>query len=137
MYGEIQNIKSGKKELKNFGITIGLILLFISGILLYYNNKLFFNFFYVSIFFISLGLILPTFLKPIYLIWMTFAVILGWFMTRLILSLLFYAVISPIKLIAKVFGKKFLKIGISNHVNSYWNYRDSYAEKNQDFTKQF
>tara|TARA_X000001036_G_C20645442_1_gene792812 strand:+ start:115 stop:528 length:414 start_codon:yes stop_codon:yes gene_type:complete len=137
MYSEIKNIKSEKKDLKNFGITIGLILFLISGILFYYDNKLFLNFFYVFIFFISLGLILPKFLKPIYLIWMTFAVILSWFMSRLILSLLFYFVISPIKLIAKVFGKNFLEISISSHVNSYWNHRVSEIEKNQDFTKQF
>ena len=137
MYSEIKNIKSGKKDLRNFGITIGLILFLISGILFYFDNKLFLNFFYVSIFFISLGLILPKFLKPIYLIWMTFAVILSWLMSRVILSLLFYFVISPIKLIAKVFGKNFLDISISNHVDTYWNHRISEIEKNQDFTKQF
>ena len=137
MYTEIKNIKSSKKDLKNFGITFGLILLLVSGALLYYENKLFLNFFYVSIFFISMGLILPKSLKPIYLIWMTFAVVLGWLMTRLILSLLFYVVISPIKLFAKIIGKSFLEISISNNVNSYWNHRISEIEKNQDFTKQY
>ena len=39
---------------------------------------------------------------------MTFAVILGWFMTRLILSILFYIIITPIGLIARIIGKDFL-----------------------------
>ena len=56
---EIKNIKSGKKDLRNFGITIGLILFLISGILFYFDNKLFLNFFYVSIFFISLYIFNP------------------------------------------------------------------------------
>ena len=54
---------------------------------------------------INLGLVLPIILKPFYLVWINFAVLLDWFMIRLILRLLFYLVVSPIGLISQLFGK--------------------------------
>ena len=48
MIEEIRNIKSGKKELRNFGFTIGIVLLLIAGVLFYKNNNLFISFDKVS-----------------------------------------------------------------------------------------
>ena len=66
---------------------------------------------------------IPFVLKPVYWIWMIFGIILGWFMTRVILSLLFYVVFTPIGLILRFFGKQFLELRWDNSKESYWNYR--------------
>ncbi len=137
MIEEIRNIKSGKKELRNFGFTIGLILCFIAGILFYKNNNLFISFAYIAGVFIVLGFLFPQLLKPIYFIWMIFAVVIGWIMTRLILSILFFVIISIIRLIAGIFGKSFLELNISKDSKSYWNHRFSDVEMSQDYEKQF
>ena len=137
MIEEIRNIKSGKKELRNFGFTIGLILCFIAGILFYKNNNLFISFAYIAGVFIVLGFLFPQLLKPIYFIWMIFAVVIGWIMTRLILSILFFVIISIIRLIAGIFGKSFLELNISKDSKSYWNHRFSDIEMSQDYEKQF
>mgnify|MGYP003330419467 CR=1 FL=1 len=89
-------------------------------------------FLYIAGTFIGLGLIIPIILKPIYIVWMVFAVVLGWFMTRVILSLLFYVIITPIGLIMRAFGKDFLDIKKQALKGSYWNQRDSNFEKNQN-----
>ena len=68
---------------------------------------------------------------------MVFAVVLGWFMTRVILSLLFYVIITPIGLVLRIFGKDFLEIKKESVQGSYWNQRDSNLEKNQNYEKQF
>ena len=137
MLDEIKKIQSSKREIKNFGLTIGLILLLIAGFLFYKENSLYLMVLYISAFFIGLGITLPKLLKPFYLIWMTFALVLGWIMTRLILSLLFFVVISFIKLIAVFLGKDFLEPYKTKKSTSYWNHRDSEIERNQDYTKQF
>ena len=137
MLDEIKNIQSGRRELKNFGITIGLILLLIAGFLFYKGNELYLIISYISGFFIGLGIILPKLLKPFYLVWMTFALVLGWLMTRLILSLLFFVIISFIKLISGFIGIGFLETNKTNQSTSYWNHRVSEIERNQDYTKQF
>ena len=136
MFEEIKNIKTGKKELKSFGLTIGIIILLIAGYLFYKNNQSYQSALYVTLFFIGSGLIIPIILKPPYLIWMTFAILLGWVMTRIILSILFYSIITMIGFLAKIFGKDFLNLKVSNH-DSYWNLRDREYELNQDYEKQY
>ena len=79
----------------------------------------------------------PGILKPIYLVWMIFAVILGWFMTRLILSLLFFLVVTPIALVLKLVGKDLLELKKQEVRGSYWNKRVSQKERNQNYEKQF
>ena len=137
MLDEIKNIQSGKKELRNFGFTIGLILCFIAGILFYKNHNLFIPTAYTAAVFIGFSIILPKILKPIYLVWMIFALILGWIMTRLILSLLFFVIITFIRLIAGILGKSFLELNQSKESKSYWNHRVGDLEKNQDYEKQY
>ncbi len=136
MFEEIKNIKTDKKSIKSFGITIGIILFFISLILLVNENPLFKNLGIISsIFFIS-GLVAPMMLKPFYLIWMIFAAILGWVMTRVILCLVFYLILTPIGLITRLLGDDFLNLKRANS-GSYWNNRDAVEELKQDYKKQF
>ena len=137
MLEEIKHIKTGKKDLRSFGFTIGIILLLVAAFLFYREKESFQTFLYIAGVFIGLALILPSMLKPIYIVWMTFAVILGWFMTRVILSLLFYAIITPIGVVLRIFGKDFLEIKKESVQGSYWNQRDSNIEKNQNYEKQF
>tara|TARA_B100001758_G_C18348034_1_gene578172 strand:- start:647 stop:1060 length:414 start_codon:yes stop_codon:yes gene_type:complete len=137
MFEEIKNIQTGEKHLRSFGFTIGLIFLIISIFLFFKENESLQIFIYLSILFAGLGLILPKFLKPIYLIWMIFAVILGWFMTRIILSSLYLLVVTPIGITLRVLGKDLLELSKKEIQGSYWNKRDSGIEKNQDYKKQF
>ena len=137
MFDEIKHIKTGKKDLRSFGVTIGIILLLVAGFLFYKEKESFQIFLYIAGTFIGLGLIIPIILKPIYIAWMTFAVVLGWFMTRVILSLLFYVIITPIGLVLRIFGKDFLELKKQAVQGSYWNQRDSNLEKNQNYEKQF
>ena len=137
MFDEIKHIKTGKKDLRIFGVTIGIILLLIAGFLFYKDKESFQIFLYIAGAFIGFGSIIPIILKPIYIVWMVFAVILGWFMTRVILSLLFYVIITPIGLVLRIFGKDFLELKKQAVQGSYWNQRDSNLEKNQNYEKQF
>jgi len=134
---EIKNIKSGKKELRNFGITFGLILGLL-GVVFLWRGKDYYNYFIILslVFFLS-GLVLPFLLKPVQKAWMTFAVILGWFMTRFILSILFYVVFTSTRLIAGLFGRQFLDLKMDNSKKSYWNYRKTREFKKSDYERQF
>ena len=67
---------------------------------------------------------------------MTFAVILGWIMTRVILSIVFYFILTPIGLITRLMGNDFLAMK-KVESSSYWNHRNSDLETNQDYEKQF
>jgi len=134
---EFSNISKNNNDFKKFGMIFAIILLFIAGFLFYKGNQTYLEFIYVSILFMLFGLIFPITLKPFYLIWMFFAIMLGWLMTRLILSLLLYLVITPISFLGKLVGKNFLEDGISISTDSYWNKREKEIEINQDYENQF
>ena len=136
MIEEIKSIQSTNKILKSFGFTIGFLLLIIGAVLFCNSNELFVYFFSIGLIFICLSLIAPTVLKPGHKIWMTFAIIIGWVMTRIILSVLFYLIISTIGIFARLVGKDFLNLKSKSN-ESYWNIRNKEYELNQDYEKQF
>ena len=123
MFEEIKNIKTGKKEIRNFGITFGIIFLAIAGFLFFKEKESSQLFFYLAGSFICFGFIVPAILKPIYLFWMIFAVVLGWIMTRLVLSVLYFLIVTPIGLIPRLLGKQFLDLKWDKKTATYWNYR--------------
>ena len=136
MLEEIRNITSTKKDLKSFGVTIGSVFLIIAGFLFYKEKGLYVNFFSIGLVFIGLSITAPIILQPIYKFWMFFAVIIGWIMSRLILSVLFFSIITLIGTLTRLFGKDFLNLKLKNQ-DSYWNIRDREHELNQDYEKQF
>ena len=136
MFEELKNIKTSNKDIRSFGITIGIILVIISTTLFYYDKSSYQIIAYIGGGFIALGAIIPILLKPIYILWMTFAIMLGWIMTRVILSIVFYFIMTPIGLLTRLLGEDFLALKKSNS-GSYWNNRDQSVELNQDYEKQF
>lgn len=134
---EIKNIKSEKKDLRNFGITFGVLFGLLSGLLWWKGKDTYTIFLILSMSFFLLGFMLPALLKPLQKAWMTFAVILGWFMTRLILSVLFYIVFTFIGVVARLFGKDFLEMHIDKSKDSHWLYRKQAPFTKENYEKQF
>ena len=58
-------------------------------------------------------------------------------MTRLILGLVFYFIVTPIGVSARLFGKEFLELKKSLENNSYWNYKDKDKSDPLEFERQF
>ena len=137
MIEEIKNIKSEKSDLRKFGITIGLFLMILAGFLFWRGRESFEIFLISGLVLLVLGLTIPVVLKPIYWIWMVLAVILGWIMTRVILTLLFYVVLTPIGVFGRLSGSRFLDLNWDKSENTYWNYRATKQQDNEDYERQF
>ena len=120
---EIKNINSSKTELRKFGLTVGTVLVII-GLVLFYSEKSSHTYFLsIGGALIIFGVVVPKILLPIQKAWMAIAVVLGFIMTRVILSVLFYLVVTPIGLLAKLLGKDFLDRKIEKNKKTYWNFR--------------
>jgi glycopeptide antibiotics resistance protein len=130
-------IKNGRKELREFGITLAIVFgLF--GALLWWRHKPYFCYLlFASGFFAFFGLLLPTVLKPIHKVWMGLALILGSIMTRVILSVLFYLVITPISIICRLSGKDILDLKIDKAKKSYWIKREKSIINKSRYEKQY
>ena len=138
MLDEIKKIKSDRQDLKKFGITMGVILCLL-GLLLWWRGREIYPYLLAGgAIFLLLGWSAPLVLKPIQKVWMTLALILGWIMTRIILSVLFFIVFVPIGWIARIFGKEFLDQKFDPKADSYWIRRDSKkTETKEAYEKQF
>lgn len=126
---EIRNIKSSSKELREFGITIGAVLILFAGLALWRGRASFPYLLACGILFIISGLLLPAVLKPLQKVWMGFAVVMGFVMSRVILTLLFFGIVTPIAVMMKVLGKDLLGERIVKAQPSYWHKRALAPEK--------
>ena len=137
IWEELKLIIEDKQSLRKFGLTVGSVLLVI-GITLYLLEKSSFIYFGgIGIILILFGLALPNVLKPINKIWMTLAIILGWFMSRVILIILFYLIITPIGFLWRLFRRDALKLKWDNSVSSYWEDREKQLSEQIDYERQF
>ena len=65
-------------------------------------------FIFISIFFLSLGLINSNILSPLYNIWVIFGVLLGIVIAPIVMALVYFIVLTPVSLIVRIFGKDLL-----------------------------
>ena len=137
MIEEIKNIKSEKSDLRKFGIVIGIILMIIAGVLFWKEKESFQILLTIGAVLLILGVTIPAILKPIYWVWMIFATIIGWIMTRVILSLLYYMIFTPIGFIPRLFGKQFIELNWNKTDSTYWKYRTKSIFEKEDYEKQF
>ena len=61
----------------------------------------------------------PRSLRPVYRLWMAFGDVLGWINTRIILALVFYAVIAPMGLLMRALGKDPMRRQLESGVETY------------------
>lgn len=134
---EIKNIKETKKDLRKFGLTVGSVLFIIAILLFLFDKPSYIYFGIISGILLILGFIFPNILKPANKVWMTLALILGWFMSRVILIILFYLVVTPIGFIAKIFNKRFLSLKIDKSTSTYWEKRKHGISSITDYERQF
>jgi hypothetical protein len=70
------------------------------------------------------GALAPSALRPVYRIWMRFAFVLAWINTRVLLTLFFLLVITPVGVIMRLCGRDILDRRIDRARRSYWSPRN-------------
>jgi len=137
MIEDIKNIKSTKKELREFGLTIGIILVILGSIALWRNKDIYPYFLGIGITFIVLGLTFYKILLPLQKIWMGLSLVIGFFVSRIILSILYYLVITPIGLVMRLFKKDVIDQNINKNANSYWHEKEDQPKEKSSYENQY
>ncbi|MFA6355651.1 MAG: SxtJ family membrane protein [Candidatus Omnitrophota bacterium] len=137
MFEELKAIKSGRRELREFGVVIGAILLVLGDISLARGRALSPYLIASGAVFVLLGFTLPAVLKPLQKIWMGLGIILGFFVNRIVLSAIFYGVIAPIGIAMKALGKDILDERIDKKRRSYWHERQGPAKPKESYENQY
>ncbi|MBD3348884.1 MAG: hypothetical protein GF400_06770 [Candidatus Eisenbacteria bacterium] len=117
---EVAAVRNGPRDLRRFGLTMAAATAVLGALLIWKGRGGAQWLFWIAGAFLVLGLVVPIALRPVQKAWMAFAISLGWVMTRVILVIVFYVGITPIALIAKLVGKRFLDLGFEPERESYW-----------------
>ncbi|PKN89123.1 MAG: hypothetical protein CVU51_01955 [Deltaproteobacteria bacterium HGW-Deltaproteobacteria-1] len=135
---EIKNIKSETSDLKKFGLLIGAIL-FLGSFYLFWKQQQPYAVagFILGVVFAALAFVRPVVLKPLQKVWMAMAVVMGFVMSRIIVAVIFYGMVTPIGLAGRVAGKKFLDLKMDKAAASYWIGRDQAKTEKSAYERQF
>lgn len=134
---EIKAIRSERRDLRKFGITMCIALAVLAALLFWRGKGIYVYAGLLSPVFLILGLAAPVVLWPVHKVWMSLAYVLGWVMTRVILSLLFFLGITPVGVLGRLFGKKFLDVGMQDSRKTYWIRRDQEDHDPARYEKQY
>ena len=137
IFKEMRNIKSTKKELREFGLLVGGILVLIASFGLYHHRPWAPAVITIGAVLIVSGALLPKVLLPAHKAWMSLAIVMGAVMSRVVLTLVFYLVLTPVALLARATGKRFLKLGFKEDRASYWEHRETEDQTPDDSERQF
>ena len=126
-----------KREWKKFGISLSIILMITASLLLIKGKEFYPYLFGTGIFINIVAFLIPILLKPIYILFSYIGFYMGWCITRITLSILFYLILTPIGLISKLFGKHYLDLKFKEDTESFWITKEHKLERGEDFKNQF
>ncbi|OGX15637.1 MAG: hypothetical protein A2166_02585 [Omnitrophica WOR_2 bacterium RBG_13_41_10] len=133
----MQDYNLDTKDLRKFGITMGIAFAVITFFILFRHKQGIFATLSVSILFFIFAFIMTNLLKPVYILWMKLAFILGWINTRLILIIMFYLVLTPMSIVLRLLGKDLLDRKIDKNRDSYWHKKEAKVFNVSDYERQF
>ena len=126
-----------KREWRKFGIALAVSLFIISAVQYFKQIELYSYFLAAGIILILSSLILPILIKPVFILFSYIGFAMGWLMTRVILFILFYLFITPISILARKFGNRFLDLRFDRSKESYWLPVKDNKNNRENFEKQF
>ena len=95
---------------RSFGIVFFVFFLLISLWPLKNGGNLNFWLFGISIIFLILGIINSKLLKPLNFIWFKFGLLLGSIISPIVMSIIFFLVVTPTSILLKLFNKDILNL---------------------------
>lgn len=131
MISELKEIQATPKNLKSFGLILGGILLAIATSAWWKGKPTYPYWFFAGFPIFMTAAIYPLILGPLYKAWMSVAMLIGWVLTRVILAVLFYAIITPLGIIHRLTGKNILSDKPGNQSSTYWIKRTPQKAKEQ------
>ena len=111
----------GKKELRQFGIVMGVTIILLFGIILpiAFTNKSPYLIWVIGFILIILSWSAPLSLGPLYSVWMKFGLMMNKITTPILLGIVFYLIITPIGIIMGIMGKEILQLKIDKNKETY------------------
>ena len=109
------------KELQEFGLLTGGIIAGLFGLILplIQGHSLPIIPWIIAITLVGLAIILPKSLDPVYQVWMKIGLYVGWLESRIVLSIVFFIILTPMALIMKLFNRDTMARKFDFQVETY------------------
>lgn len=122
------------EELRKFGFIFAGILVFLFGLLLPYwkHHEIRVWPFYIGMPIALLATVWPAALRPFYTVWMKFGAVMGFINTRIIMSVFFFVMITPLAWVFKLLGKDPMARKLEKSVNTYRVLSKPYAKEEME-----
>ena len=117
---EIKELPSGTRELRKFSWVVGGVFLAIGAAAWYFGKEWFPIPLWIGGPLVVLGTIVPIVVKPFFYAWMSLAVVMGFVMTRVLLTLFFVVVLCPVGFFMKLIRRDALHRKIDRSASTYW-----------------
>ena len=105
---------------RSFGLLFFIVFLIIGLWPLKNGDNLNLYFSITSLIFLILGLLNSKLLSPLNKIWIKFGEILGVIIAPIIMTLVYFVILTPVSLVVRVFGKDILGLKFINKQQTYW-----------------
>jgi hypothetical protein len=137
LLAEVKSLRSEPRDLRKFGLTVGGVFALLGLWFLYRHKSYAWYCLAPGLGLMALGLLVPRMLRPIFFGWMTVGLALGMVVSSILLTLLFYVIVMPIGLAARVMGKDFLSLRLEPNAPTYWGPREAVGKTKTDYEKQY
>ncbi|HAF02685.1 MAG TPA: hypothetical protein DIT76_06410 [Spartobacteria bacterium] len=117
---EFLRIDRSTKALRRFGFTLGGLSILLGLWLMLQHRPATWPFILVGTLMICAGFFALGGLKYLHAGWTIFSLVLGWVMTRVILTVVFFLVVTPVGLLQRLFRHSPLELGFRIEAGSYW-----------------
>jgi hypothetical protein len=136
--GEIKAVDASNSKIRQFGWLWFVVFILVQTYISYPFDGFAFNlqslvWLLIGSLILSISYLVPLLLRPVYYAWMGLAVVLGAIVNVLIISIVFYLVITPIGFFVRLSKGEIISVK-QRKADSYWMVRDS---RSGDLTKQF
>ena len=91
----------------------------------------------VAAIFLAIALVYPRVLRPLNLLWFKFGILLGKVIAPIVISAVFFVIVTPMALIMRLMGKDPLSRKRNPGADTYWTARDKQADAAGSMKNQF
>ncbi len=140
---EVKELPAESRDLRKFSITVGVAFVVLWAFFAYALPYLFGKggdlpiLWQIGVALAVVGTLLPPVVKPLFYAWMTLALVLGYVMTRVLLTIFFFLVLTPVALFFKLIGRDALQRKLDRDGDSYWIKKQYLIEDRSRFEKFF
>jgi hypothetical protein len=122
---------------RSFGLVFAAVLLVVGVFPWLFGGILRLWALFASAAFLAVALVSPSVLAPLNRLWTRFGLLLHKIVSPIVLSIMFYLVITPIGLLMRLFGKDPLRLKYDPSAESYWIPRDPPGPAPESLKDQF